>query len=81
MANWITVVKALSTLAKENPAGYEKLIKAKLMTSPEISHQIHRFADELYRRMNPLIPMPQNIFWDRVQRVDDSRAESARVAA
>lgn len=58
VANWLTVVKALAELANDNNLTYEKLISKKLMQCPELVFQIRAFADEMYRRMNPLIPLP-----------------------
>ena len=58
IANWLTAVKALSELANENNLIYEKLISKKLMQCPELVLQIRAFSDEMYKRMNPLIPIP-----------------------
>ena len=57
IANWLTAVKALAELANENNLAYEKLISKKLMQCPELVLQIRAFSDEMYKRMNPLIPM------------------------
>jgi hypothetical protein len=69
VANWLTVVKALADLADENNHIYEKLISKQLMQCPELVLQIRAFSDEMYRRMNPLIPLP-------VQAPADSQAQT-----
>src|ERR1039458_5540106 len=56
VANWLIVVKALAELANENNEIYEKLISKRLMQCPELVFQIQAFSDEMYKRMNPLIP-------------------------
>jgi hypothetical protein len=58
VANWLTVVKALAELGNEHHGTYEKLISKKLMQCPELVFQIRAFSDEMYKRMNPLVPLP-----------------------